>query len=428
MTASAIEKKKRTGRRIYVLEAALEYFIALLVQGSFLATVTTELGFSDSLTGILSSVISLGCVFELVSLTIRRRRVKGLVIGLSIANQLLFMLLYVLPLCGMERPAGIVSFCILISLAYVVYNLAHPKKISWLMSQIDDHQRGSFTAGKEIFSLITGTLFTYGMGAVIDLCREAGRLRAAFAIAAGVIFLLMVLHTLTLILSKEKETDGRPPISFRQSVRDLARNRKIRQVSLAFVLFNASYSVSAPFYGTYQIGELGMSLTYVAVTVMFGSIARILISKFWGRYGDRHSFAALFAWCMGFVALSQVFVIFSVPANGKILFLFYQIFNGIAMGGISSAELNLVFDYVPEESRADSLAVTQTAFGVAGFLATLCVSPLVTAIQQNGNQVFGIPLYAQQALTILAFLISVAAVLYTRFVIMRPEKHPPSEP
>ena len=58
--SSAAEKR---GRFMYILEAALEYFIALLVAGSFLATLTKELGFSDSLTGILSSVISLGCLF-----------------------------------------------------------------------------------------------------------------------------------------------------------------------------------------------------------------------------------------------------------------------------------------------------------------------------------------------------------------------------
>ncbi len=48
---------------MYILEAALEYLISILVVGSFLATLTKELGMSDGLTGILSSVISLGCLF-----------------------------------------------------------------------------------------------------------------------------------------------------------------------------------------------------------------------------------------------------------------------------------------------------------------------------------------------------------------------------
>ena len=54
--------KIRRSQFMYTLEAAFEYFVSILVGGSFLATLTKELGFSDSLTSILSSVISLGCL------------------------------------------------------------------------------------------------------------------------------------------------------------------------------------------------------------------------------------------------------------------------------------------------------------------------------------------------------------------------------
>ena len=62
----------KRGRLLYILEAALEYLLSILVSGSFLATLTKELGMSDSLTGILSSVISLGCLFQLMSVILRR--------------------------------------------------------------------------------------------------------------------------------------------------------------------------------------------------------------------------------------------------------------------------------------------------------------------------------------------------------------------
>ena len=46
-------------KQMYIWQAAFEHLIALLVSGSFLATLTKELGFSDSTTGILSSTDSL---------------------------------------------------------------------------------------------------------------------------------------------------------------------------------------------------------------------------------------------------------------------------------------------------------------------------------------------------------------------------------
>jgi len=141
---------QKRSQRLYIIEAALEHLISLLVVGSFLATLTKHLGFSDSLIGILSSVVSLGCLFQLLSLSVRKAKVKKLVIILSVINQLFFMLLYAVPIIGLSPQTKIIIFVILIISAYIIYNFAHPKKISWLMSLVDDKHRGSFTANKEI--------------------------------------------------------------------------------------------------------------------------------------------------------------------------------------------------------------------------------------------------------------------------------------
>ena len=61
----------KTGRIMYIFEALFEYLISILVTGSFLATLTKQLNFSDSLTGILSSVISLGCLFQIISIAFK---------------------------------------------------------------------------------------------------------------------------------------------------------------------------------------------------------------------------------------------------------------------------------------------------------------------------------------------------------------------
>ena len=112
MTVVIEERLLKKSRLMYIFQAALEYLISILVAGSFLATITKELGLSDSLTGILSSIISLGCLFQLFSISIRRTRVKTLVITLSVVNQLFFMLLYVLPLTGAEKPVKAAAFVI----------------------------------------------------------------------------------------------------------------------------------------------------------------------------------------------------------------------------------------------------------------------------------------------------------------------------
>ena len=413
------EKSLIRSRIMYILEAAIEYFISILVASSFLATLTKELGFSDSLTGILSSVISLGCLFQLLSLSLRPKKAKKLVMALSIVNQVLFMLLYVIPVINISPTIKTILFVILIFMAYLIYNFAHPKKINWLMSLVDDNKRGSFTANKEIVSLSSGIVFSFAMGALIDYFSEIGKIKTAFVLTAVVIFGLMVLHTLTMIFAVEKDIPYCPPKNFKKTLSELLKNKNIIKVTIVFVLYYVSYYISTPFYGTYQISELGLNLKFISAIVMFGSISRILVSKFWGKYADKNSFAAMIEKCFVFLGLAQLCVVLAVPQTGKVMFTLYYVFHGIALGGINSALINLIFDYVPINQRADSLAITQAIAGFTGFITTLLISPVVSHIQNSGNKVIGMPIFAQQFISVIALAVTIAAIFYIRFVFIK---------
>ena len=282
------------------MKPPLNILSQFLVAGSFLATLTRELGFSDSLTGILSSVISLGCLFQLLSLAVRRARVKKLVLFLSVANQILFMLLYVIPLTNFQKTTKIILFVLFIFTAYLIYNFAHPKKINWLMSLVEDGHRGAFTANKEIISLVSGMAFSFVMGALIDHFSEIGKTKTAFALTAVVIFVLMVLHSLTMIFAAEKEMPETGKKNFKATIKDLVENKNVLKVAVVFVLYYVSTYISTPFYGTYQIGELGLNLKFVSAIVMCGSVSRVAVSKFWGRYGGKKTFALMIEKCFIF--------------------------------------------------------------------------------------------------------------------------------
>lgn len=412
----------KRSRLMYIFEAALEYLISILVTGSFLATITKELGVSDSLTGILSSVISLGCLFQLLSLSVRRAKVKNLVVILSVINQAFFMLLYVIPLTGAKKQIKIVLFVVLICAAYLIYNFAHPKKINWLMSLVDDSSRGAFTANKEIISLVCGMLFSFLMGAVIDRFAESGKIRMAFILSAAVIFILMLLHTVTLFFTAEKGTPNIGKGNFLINVKELIKNKGVLKITCIFVFYYISNYASVPFYGTYQINELGLSLKTVSLLVILGNISRILVSRLWGKYADRKSFAAMTEKCLIFLGIAQLCALFAIPKNGVVMFALYYFFYGVAMGGINSALINLIFDYVAPEKRSDSLAITQAASGVVGFLTTVCLSPLILLIQKNNNRLLGIHIYAQQICTAISLLFTVILIIYVRNVIIKKSK------
>ena len=65
----ALEKDVyKKSRFFYILEATFEYFISILVGGAYLAKITTSLGMSAALTGILTSFVSLGGGFQIFAI------------------------------------------------------------------------------------------------------------------------------------------------------------------------------------------------------------------------------------------------------------------------------------------------------------------------------------------------------------------------
>lgn len=399
---------------MYIFEATFEYLISILVAGTFLATITKELGVSDSLTGILSSIISLGCLFQLTSVFIKRQRLKSIIIIFSVVNQLLFATLYAIPLFDFSKTVKTIIFVFAIVLAYLIYNIIHPKKIGWMMSVVDYKNRGNFTAKKEMTSLIFGMIFSYFMGSVVDYFKDKGEIKTAFLICGIAISSLMVLHTLTMILTVEIECSSKPKINVIKTLKDILHNKKILSVAVLSLVYNvASYSI-APFLGTYKINELGFSLQFASFLGILSSFSRCLVSIPWGKYADKTSFAKMIEKCFGVLAISYLFIVLSNPQNGVITFSIYCILHGIAMGGVNSALVNLIFDYAPEESRSDSLAVCQALSGIVGFFTTLTLSPVISLVQNNGNKIFGISIYAQQLLAVVSFVLSAFLVFYVR--------------
>ena len=413
------EKTIERSRFLYIIEAALEYFVSILVAGSYLATLTSALGMSDSLTGIISSFISLGCLFQLFSVFLKQHRVKKIVTTLSVVNQLLFMLLYIIPLSGADKQIKIALFMIAIFLAYLIYNSVHPLKINWLMSLVDDSKRGVFTSKKEIVSLLSGMLFSFGMGTLIDHFQYKGQVETAFLLCGITVFVLMLLHTLTMVFSveipSEEETAVRSaPI---REMLGTLQDKNVVKVTVLFMIWHMATSAATPFYGTYLIKELGFSLQFVSILSIVYSLVRASVSTFWGKFADKNSFATMVSICLCIAGAGFFFNIFTVPANGRIFYTLYYALYAIAMGGINSALTNLVFDMVKPQMRSNALALSQSVSGIVGFLVTLLVSGLVSHIQENGNRFLGMNLYAQQVTSAIAFLFTILSVLYVHFVI-----------
>ena len=409
------EKTLKRSRVLYIIEAALEYLISILVADSYLATLTSEIGMSDSLTGIISSFISLGCIFQLLSILFRKRNVKLFVLILSITDQLLFLFLYVIPLFDLSVVAKTTIFIVCIFVSYFVYNIAHPKKIGWLMSMVHEDKRGVFTAKKEIISLISGMGFTFMAGSIIDYYKERGEVKTAFIIMAVTIFFLMVFHSLTLAFTSKRGINEQVSSTkfTLNTVKTLFKDKRVAKLAVLFMLWYIAMYSTIPFYGTYKIHELGFSMKFVSILSIIYAVSRASVSIFWGKFADRYSFAKMIRICFLIAAAGFGVNAFTVPENGKILFTIYIVLNAVAMAGINSSLINLCFDYIEFEKRSDVLALCQASSGVIGFISTLIMSFFVDRIQTNGGiTIFGKTLYAQQFTSIVACIMTLVTITF----------------
>ena len=413
--------KYRLSRYLYLIEAALEYFIAMMVSGTYLAMLTTHLGISDATTGLISAFVSLGFCFQILALMIPSRvSSKKLVIPGQLISQIMFTLLYVLPAFDISSNAKSALLIVALLGARVITNFVYPSRISWLMGLVDENKRGVFTAVKEIISLVSGMVFTLVMGRVIDSYRERGDERGALLACGIVLFVMTVSYTLTLLFTKEKrlpEAELETGTTKAQLL-GIIRCKNFWLILPVMVLWSIASYASSPFYSTYLIGELAFDFFTISLITTIGSAARAVFSLPLGIFADKYGFSKMLLICFSLMVFSFGVMIFTRPEM-RYLYTVYMILHSIGMAGMNSSEVNLVLDYTSHTLRVGAIAIKGLICGMIGFLTTLALRPLVDFIQKNGNEIFGVHIYAQQFTSIISVLACILAIVYMLTVVRK---------
>ena len=329
---------------------------------------------------------------------------------------MLFALMYFVPLLDTSKAVNTILLIATLFLAQIIHNVINSPKINWLMGLVDDKKRGSFTANKEIVSLIGGMLFSYGLGAIMDHLAS----RTMFIVGGVILFVLLGLHTLTLVFTKEKPKE-KIQVDVKKSIKEIIKNKTLLKIIIVFVIWNIANYATVSFSGAYQVGEnaLAFTTTFASIVVIISSLARVIFSKPLGKFADKYSFCKMLYICFSIEAVAFAINIFTVPSNGKVLFTIYSIIHAIGQAGINSAIINLAYDYVSDDQKTGAVALVNTFSGFAGFLTTLALSPLVDRIQKNGNKLFGINMYAQQLLSLVSLVGTIVILIYLVTVISK---------
>lgn len=408
-------------RNAYTAQCAFEYFTAILVTDAFLAKLLKEIGMSDAAVGVVASFISLSFLFQLFSIPLLARicSVKRTVLVSDTLSQLLFFAVYLvpfLPLTGRGKAAAAV-ICMLGGFAakYLVSSLI----FRWANSYVDPKKRGEYSAVKEMISLLSGIVFTLTVGFVFDRFENGGNLRGGFLLLAGLILFLNACNFVCLwLIRPEDEKEREPRHKLREVLRRTVGVPDFRHVVVMVCLWEAARYASVGFLGTYKTVDLALSVGAVQLINTGANLCRFAVSKPFGRYSDRTSYARGFRLALGIAAAAFAVNIFTAPRTWWLIILYSVLYN-VSLAGSNQNSFNIVYSYTDREVFSEAMAIKASVGGLVGFAASLAGSWILAAVQANGNRIFGLPIRGQQVLACLSLILTVAAILYTRIVVER---------
>lgn len=411
----------KRSRAAYTWECTFEYFVALLVGDAFLANLLTHIGFTDAEAGIISSLITLAFLFQLISVFVVRKitNTKVVAILFHTISQLFFMSLYIMPFLpfavSIKKP--LVVICILV--AYFGNYMVSTVIFRWGNSYVDPKKRASYTAGKEIISLISGMVVSFGVGFVMDRFKENDNAEGGFIFSAIAIFVFCLSDLVMLLLiknDKKPKAEKGDGASMKDVMRNTLGNKSFISVVVLMALWDVSRYIVIGFLGTYK--NMLYSMSVVQIVNVLAQLARAVFSKPFARYTEKRTFAKGLELGLIIAATAMLVNVFTTPSTAFLIIVYTVLYN-VCMAGVSGNITNITYSYVDSRYFAEASAIKNSIGGLCGFGASLLGGKILAAVQANGNTVLGIPMYGQQLLSAISFVLFIITILFTHFVVSR---------
>lgn len=420
MTDIFNSKEYKRSRSAYVGQCTFEYFISILVADAFLAKLLTHIGISDSLIGIISSFVTLAFLFQLLSIFVagKIKSIKKTVIIFELICNTLFFALYTIPFVPFTTEAKTTLVILSVIFAYISKYIVSSILFKWGNGFVNPINRGKFSAVKEMISLITGIVFTLATGYAVDRFESLGNIEGGFIFISVSILILNICNFTSLMLIKDEKreikNEDKPKI--KDILANTLKNRKFLNITLVLTLWDIARYLTIGFLGTFKTKELLLSVGAVQVINMVANLMRLSISLPFGKYSDKHSFASGLKLAYGIVAIGFLLIAFTTEKTWWLIILYTVLFN-VSLAGSNQNSFNIMYSYVKSEYFVHASAIKSSICGIFGFGASIVGSRILAYVQSNGNMLFGIPVYGQQILGAISFLIMIIVILFIHFVV-----------
>jgi len=408
-------------RWAYTFECLFEYIVALMVTDAFLATLLSNMGISDAVIGVISSLISLAFLFQLFSILVVQHihNIKAVAVPIHCVGQLFFLMLYLLPFLNIPAQfrTAVVIGCLLV--AYLGNYLVTSVIFNWGNSYVDPICRANFAATKEIISLAIGVVASLTIGWVFDGFVARGEINSGFLFIAIMMLLMNIGDFVCLMLMKNRKTEkskAEQAEPFWQVIRKLFANRRFIYCVVLHAMWSISVYMTVGFMGIYKTKELMLSVSAVQIINIAACVMRALFTMPIARYSNKHSYAKGVKLGLIIAAIGYLANIFTTQSHWWLVVL-YTVLYQVACAGTGQNMLNMVYSYVDKKYFVQASALKQSISGLCGFGASMLASRILEAVQAGGNTLFGMTVYGQQLLSAISLMLVIITILFVHFVL-----------
>ncbi len=371
------------------------------------------MGVSDSLTGIISSLISLSFVFQLAAIPLAQslKNTKKASIYLTTIAQLLFTSLYIIPFLNLGRQLNTTLVITLLMVAYFAHYVILGTVFKWCNSFVDPEKRGAFTSFKEMVSLFTGMIFTLVVGKVFDYYEAIGQINNGFIFIAITMIVLSTLNLISLIMVQKEDIPKQETKPIKEVIGNIMKNKSYIYVVIMIVIWDVARFLTIGFLGTFKTQELMLSVGAVQIINIVSNLCRMGISIPFGKYSDKYSYVK--GMKLGYLIAAAAFLINAFTTERTWWFIIiYTVLMAVSSAGTVANNFNIMYSYVPTQYYVQANAIKSSIAGLCGFGASLVGSKILNYVQANGNTLFGIHIYGQQVLSFISFVLIILLVVF----------------
>ena len=159
-----------------------------------------------------------------------------------------------------------------------------------------------------------------------------------------------------------------------------------------------------------------LTIQFINISADF---ARIIFSKPFGRFSDKYGFARGIELSNILILLCFITIIFTTPAT-RYFIIIYTVLYSISSAGSYQNSFNIGYTLLPPEYMTQAGAIKSVVSGLCSFGSAVLAGKILNYIQMEGNMIFGIHIYGQQFLAIIASIFKITAILIFHFTVIKP--------